>query len=167
MKNIDVQIVDSLRSFLFHIPPSAGLDLVALNIQRGRDHGLPDYNTCRERLGLKRKAQFGDITTDQRIVKALNDAYGGNIDAIDPWVGGLAEDYKDGANVGELISVVLTDQFERFRDGDRFWYEYDKELRKELKETDEDLKDLKQRTLSDVIRDNTGLALQANVFRVE
>ena len=166
MKNIDAQIVDSLRSFLFHEQVSGGLDLAALNMQRGRDHGLPDYNTCRERLGLKRKARFREISTKQVVADALQEAYGGNINAIDPWVGGMAEDHKRGANVGELTFAVLKDQFERFRDGDRFWYERDTVLRKELREVDEDLDTLKKRTLSRVIRDNTNLRPQPNVFKV-
>ncbi len=36
-------------------------DLMALNIQRGRDHGLPDYNTVREAYGLDRIEKFTDI----------------------------------------------------------------------------------------------------------
>ncbi len=36
-------------------------DLMALNIQRGRDHGLPDYNTVREAYGLDRIEKFNDI----------------------------------------------------------------------------------------------------------
>ncbi len=44
-QEIDLQVVDSLRDFLFGQPGAGGLDLVALNIQRGRDHGLDDYNS--------------------------------------------------------------------------------------------------------------------------
>ena len=32
-------------------------------------------------------------------------------DQVDPWVGGLAEDHVPGASVGELVGVVLADQF--------------------------------------------------------
>ena len=36
-------------------------DLAALNILRGRDHGLADYNTVREAYGLDRKNKWSDI----------------------------------------------------------------------------------------------------------
>ena len=50
---VDNFIVEDLRSFLFIHPGNvAGLDLASFNIQRGREHGLPDYNSLREAYGL-------------------------------------------------------------------------------------------------------------------
>ena len=37
------------------------LDLCAINIQRGRDHGLPSYNEARLAFGLSRVSRFEDI----------------------------------------------------------------------------------------------------------
>jgi hypothetical protein len=51
----------------------------------------------------------------------------------------------------------LVDQFERLRDGDRFWYERDLSSR--------DLRDVRRTSLADVIRNNTTIFnLQDNVF---
>jgi peroxidase len=51
-EEIDNKIVDAVRNFLFGPPGAGGFDLASLNIQRGRDHGLSDYNTTRDAFGL-------------------------------------------------------------------------------------------------------------------
>lgn len=159
MQEIDTHVVEDVRSFLFGAPTAnTMLDLAALNIQRGRDHGLPDYNQCRIDLGLKEKECFHDITCDKKISKALEKVYE-DVSNIDPWVGGLAEDFHNEANVGELIFIVLKDQFERLRDGDRFWYENDPAF------NNTERSKLKSTKLSDVILRNTTLSdIQENVF---
>jgi len=121
-QEIDTQIVDDVRNFLFGPPGAGGFDLASLNIQRGRDHGLPDYNQTRSDLGLEPVSRFADITSDPEVQAALEQVYG-DVDNIDVWVGGLAEDHVPGSSVGKLLQTVLVDQFERIRDGDRFWYQ--------------------------------------------
>ena len=43
-QEVDVHLVDGIRNNLFTNVGGGGIDLAALDIQRGRDHGLPDFN---------------------------------------------------------------------------------------------------------------------------
>jgi hypothetical protein len=158
-QEVDNQIVDGLRNFLFGMPGQGGLDLASLNIQRGRDHGLADYNSVREAYGLERVSSFADITSNVEVQQSLEEAYG-SVDNIDLWVGAVAEDHVAGSSVGELTGTVITDQFERLRDGDRFWYRRIFSGRA--------LAEIEQTTLASVIRRNTTASnLQSNVFFME
>lgn len=121
-QEVDNRIVDGVRNFLFGPPGPAGFDLASLNIQRGRDHGLPSYNKVREDFGLPPRTSFAEINSDPQVGTTLASIYP-SLDQIDPWIGGLAEDKVEGAMVGETFHTVLKDQFSALRDGDRFWYE--------------------------------------------
>lgn len=155
-EELDNQLVDSLRDFLFGLPGQGGLDLASLNIQRGRDHGLADYNTVRASYGLPRVDSFDDITSDAEIQQVLEEVYG-DVDNIDLWVGGLAEDHVNGSSTGPLIRRILADQFRRLRDGDRFWYQ--------RVFSGAQLAGIERTTLGDIIERNTGVeGLQDNVF---
>ena len=60
-QDLDCKVIDDVRNFLFGPPGAGGLDLAAINIMRGRERGLPDYNTIREDLGLERVVDFAEI----------------------------------------------------------------------------------------------------------
>jgi hypothetical protein len=98
-QEIDAKVVDDVRNFMFLGPDGVGIDLAALNIQRGRDHGLPDYNTVRASYVLAPVHRFADITSDTALQATLQLLYG-TVDNIDVWVGSLAEDHLPGASVG-------------------------------------------------------------------
>src|SRR5256885_30141 len=124
------------------------MDLAALNIQRGRDHGLADYNTVRAAYGLPKGTTFAQITSDPALQQALKDLYG-NVNNIDLWVGGLAENHLPGASVGPTFARIISDQFSRLRAGDRFWYQ--REFGGAA------LWQIQHTTLADVIKRNTDL----------
>jgi peroxidase len=156
-QEIDNRLVGGVRNFLFGPPGAGGFDLAALNIQRGRDHGLPSYNQVRLDLGLEPVSDFADISSDEAVQAGLASVYP-TVDDIDVWVGGLAEDHVPGALVGETFFTVIKDQFERLRDGDRFWYQtYLPQVWAAVVEA---------QTLASIIRRNTtiGAELQDDVF---
>lgn len=163
MQRIDNMIVDDVRNFLFGPPGAGGLDLGSLNIQRGRDHGLPDYNTVRIYYGLAPKNDYWQInSTDPGVATRLAQAYDGygGVGNIDLWVGALAEEQSNrNILMGELLYTILQEQFQRLRDGDEFWYQniYSTSSQRALE----------KQTLAKVIARNTVLDrkdLQANVF---
>ena len=119
-QNLDIYITDAVRNFLFG-PPPHGMDLASLNIQRGRDHGLPSYNEARAYLGMPAAATFADVSSDPVVQSRLEAAYS-TPDAIDLWIGGLAEDHLPNALVGQLFHDVLRTQFTELARSDRFFY---------------------------------------------
>lgn len=158
-QDVDCKLVGSLRNFLFNNNPVlGGLDLAAINIQRGRERGLPDYNTVRESLGLDRKEEFIEICIDETQAQVLEAVYG-DIDQLDPWVGMLAEDHLPGSKFGELINVIMGDQFDALRTGDRYYYEHDLHL------SDSYLTIVNGSSFSEVIKRNTDIeCFQDDVF---
>jgi Animal haem peroxidase len=224
----DEQIDNSLRSVLFQVPtpgtpdpsvcgapvidPSCFtgvVDLGAIDVQRGRDHGMPSYNDLRKAYGLDPKRSFTDITgestqrfpsdplinstdpiNDPNILDFVQtfDAAGnvvplgseegavvgvrrttlaarlkaiyGDVDHVDAFVGLVSERHVRGTEFGELQLAMWTKQFEALRDGDRFYSENDPALRAIERDFNIDYR----HTLSQIIRANTGLSLQADVF---
>merc|ERR1712013_525903 len=58
----DSSFVPDVRDHLFESSPGrGGLDLVAVNIQRGRDHGLPGYNKYREICTGSKAKDWADL----------------------------------------------------------------------------------------------------------
>ena len=157
----DVHMVGALRNHLFGPPGSGGFDLASLNLQRGRDHGLPGYNRVRLDFRLRPVRVFAEINGKPEIRKSLQAAYQ-DVNRVDMWIGGLAEKPVRGAIVGRTVGTILKDQFERLRDGDRFWYEI--YLPRDL------VKMVKKQTLGKIIQRNTNLGgsgvIQDNVFLV-
>ncbi len=156
-EKVDAKIVDGVRNFLFGPPGAGGLDLASLNIQRGRDHGLPDFNTIRSNFGLSKYSNINQISSDPEVQEALSLAYG-DVDNIDAWIGMLCEDNLNGSAVGQTLHKILSLQFINIRQSDRFYYSRDPLLRWSQKNAISNTK------LADVINRNTSSDDLSNVF---
>ncbi len=157
-QKLDCKVIDDVRNFLFGSPNQGGLDLAAININRGRERGLGDFNSIRRDLGLPALKSMYELTSDVESVDLLLQLYE-SVDEIDPWVGMLAEDYMPGAMFGSTIKAILEEQFQRLRDGDKFYYEVDPGL------TPDEKGIIRQTTMRDIIMRNTDIkVMQENVF---
>ena len=153
MQDSDAVFTKALSNFLFFDVGKkggnfSGQDLVAINIMRGRDHGVPAYNDMREYCNLTRAATFAglrDYMPDEvaaRMAKVYK-----SVEDLDVYVSGIAEFSVYGGvvsvsfifniflrkycflqpagmfQVGPLFACLIAEQFYRSRRCDRFWYE--------------------------------------------
>ena len=102
-----------------------GMDLASINIQRGRDHGLPGYNRFRldtklmyvipyihrTLCGKKQASSFSDLKSvmSKSKIQALRSVYQ-HVDDIDLFVGGLLEKRMPGGLLGQTFSCIVADQ---------------------------------------------------------
>ncbi len=149
-QDFDCKVVDELRNFLFGKPGSGGMDLVSINLNRGRDRGLPDYNTIRADFGMNPVNSFPEITQDPLMSNTLAELYK-DVNNVDPWAGMLAEDHVLNSLFGPTARTIIQQQFESLRDGDRFYYENDPGL------THDEKTWIRNTRLSHIIRRNTSI----------
>ncbi|XP_041652010.1 dual oxidase 1 [Cheilinus undulatus] len=161
----DNVVVEDLRDFMYGLLRFSRTDLVALTIQRGRDFGLRSYTEVRKALDLPPVNTFGDINpglnrTSPQVLQDVAELYNGDISKLELFVGGLLESL-DGP--GPVFSTIILDQFERIRNGDRFWFEN----KQNGLFTDDEIQRIRNVTFHDVLTAVTSAEatdLQKNVF---
>ena len=93
----------------------SGLDLVALNIQRGRDHGLPGYNVYRELCGLQPLASWSQEADISAGALARMARLYRHPDDVDLFTGLVSERRMEAALVGPTLACLLAAQFAQLR----------------------------------------------------
>ena len=156
-------VTEELGNNLFAnvIPDHIGLDLIALNIQRGRDHGLPSYAAFYKKFVNSADGimdcwgQKPDEISDDNW-KLLEQVYR-HPHHIDLFVGGLAENPVEGGLTGPTFSAIIMKQFKSLKDGDRFFFTH--------KMNKEEYDQIMKRTLADIICQNSDMQIvPKNVF---
>merc|ERR1711994_242681 len=135
--------------------PGVGGDLVARNIQRGRDHGLPSYaafyklfsNSDKNAMDCWDKRPDQISSTNWNILKKIYN----HPHHIDLFVGGLAEKPYKGGLTGLTFQGIKGRQFKDLKNGDRFFFTREGVMKR--REYDQ----IMARTLGDIICDNTNI----------
>ncbi|XP_021374446.1 myeloperoxidase-like [Mizuhopecten yessoensis] len=122
-KKSDAFFVPAIHDDLFFPHLLDGLDLGALNIQRGREHGLPGYTKYRKLCKLSVPADFDDLKDhtpwfQEKLRKAYTD-----VDDIDLFVGAMSETPVSDGHIGSTFACLIGLQFRALKRGDRFWFE--------------------------------------------
>lgn len=163
-QSIDELFTDELTNKYLEIEEGNGQDLVAMYIQRGRDHGLTTYPMWRLICGNPLSYTFTSLK-DHSIEdkKRLSKLYPSVFD-VDLWVGGISEKPVQGGRVGPTFACLLAKQFEALKKGDRFWYESDGIG----KFNEAQLSEIRQRTMSGILCDNTNIEnIQPKAFELQ
>ncbi|XP_037069633.1 chorion peroxidase-like [Pollicipes pollicipes] len=166
----DTSFAPALTEHLFQERGSAcGLDLLAINIQRGRDHGIATYAAARRWCGLPPMPTFSDLTRVMQpdAVIRLAGVYR-SVEDIDLFIGGVSERPAEGALVGPTFQCIIGNQFFRLRWGDNYFYDLGGDERP-WRFTPAQLRELRRATLARVFCDAIGTIteLQEDAFRAQ
>lgn len=126
MEIVNKQFTKQITTRLFSENPPNGLgtDLVSLNIQRGRDHGIPGYCEWRQWCGLSVPKRFKDMKDmPKKAMRQLRKLYDGRLEDVDLYPAAISERPVPGGVVGPTFACIIAQQFRNLRAGDRFWYE--------------------------------------------
>jgi len=100
-------------------------DLLALNINRGRDHGLQPYINYIKQCFNVTINTFADLSP--RFMNSFNakqlEAVYSDVGDIDFYAGGLSEAIISNYTIGPTFGCVIMQQFSNLKVADRFWYE--------------------------------------------
>ncbi|XKL67089.1 hypothetical protein PGB90_010509 [Kerria lacca] len=121
----DIFFSGEITNFLFKSDAPFGMDLLSMDINRGRDLGIPPYTTMRVLCGLPMVNRFEDlkdVMDDEKIVR-LAKVYS-SVHDIDYLVGGLLERRIPGTLTSPSFHCVVAEAFYRYKFGDRFFYEF-------------------------------------------
>lgn len=125
VQSMDRFFSKQVTNFLFKpTGGNMGIDLLAINVQRGRDHGVPAYNRWRKVCGLETLQNFKQLdgVMNTEAARKLSQLYR-SVDDVDLFAAGIAEKPVKGGLVGPTFACIIGEQFRRLKYGDRFWYE--------------------------------------------
>ncbi|XP_022170843.1 peroxidase-like isoform X2 [Myzus persicae] len=113
-----------ISNFMFHNHKNGDTDLLSVDIQRGRDVGLPSYIKMREWCGLPEICSFEELSSfvSKDDLDKLKELYV-SVKDIDLLVGALLEPPVDGGTVGPTAQCIIADVFHRVRFCDRFFFD--------------------------------------------
>lgn len=145
--------------------PICGLDLVSLNIQRGRDHGLPSYPVFRKHCGFPAIKTWEQMAAaiEPESLKSIQEIYD-TPDDVDFYTGALSEPPIEGSIFGPVLTCIVSDQFLRIKKGDSYWYERKLGIQAF---TPKQLKEIYKTTLSSIICRNSDAIDRTRRFVME
>eukprot|EP00731_Ephydatia_muelleri_P008910 Em0004g1248a len=117
---LTTRLFESATSSSGYAPTPGGLDLAALNIQRGRDHGLPPYLVVKD--FCQKKYNISSLIKNSNTTRRILEIYG-TMETVDLYVGALAEQSLPGSVLGATLACIVAETFVNLRDGDRFYFE--------------------------------------------
>lgn len=160
-QEFDRWLTTEITEKLFKDGAPFGQDLAARNIQRGRDHGIPSYAEFYKLYGPSSDPN-GDMSCWNRRPQSfsrtnwnlLRQVYCHPQD-IELFTGGLLEKRTYGRGLlGVVFREIQAQQFERLKDGDRFFFTHKGQVASFTKRA---IKAIKRRKFSDIICDNTNI----------